>query len=250
MNRTSLDFLDKMFTKVATEDLRVLVVNQTMHQPLTSDRDNVRVVNSREFGLSKSRNLAIKHAIGDICLIADDDVEYLSSMPEIILQAYQRLPEAAAITFQIKTNDGKAYRNYNLRSEALKQKRQILNVSSIEVSFKLKAIKGHDILFNEMFGLGSNYVLGEECLFLNEVLSVGEKAFYVPKQIVKHSFERSTQRLDTRRLVINKAAVYQLIYPKTYKVHIAKLCFFFLRKRKITLGQAFDTYKVASKEVR
>ena len=47
------------------------------YKKASSDFENIRVINSFEIGLSKSRNLAIKNALGDICIIADDDIEYV-----------------------------------------------------------------------------------------------------------------------------------------------------------------------------
>ena len=77
-NRTSLDFLLKMFPDHNFKDFKILIVNQTIKgQDLTSNSDAIRVINSYEKGLSKSRNLALQNASCNIALISDDDVIYL-----------------------------------------------------------------------------------------------------------------------------------------------------------------------------
>ena len=78
MNRDNLDFLIPMFPSANFADFTILIVNQTTEKKLmNSDFPNLKVINSFEKGLSKSRNLALKNATKKILLIADDDVIYL-----------------------------------------------------------------------------------------------------------------------------------------------------------------------------
>ncbi|MCB0744117.1 MAG: glycosyltransferase family 2 protein, partial [Ignavibacteriae bacterium] len=100
-NRTSLDFLSKMFPKSDFNAIKILIVNQTVKsKKLISDIPNIRVINAFEKGLSKSRNLALKNASCDIVLIADDDVVYEQGFFKIILDAFNSLPREELITFK------------------------------------------------------------------------------------------------------------------------------------------------------
>ena len=100
MNRGTLDFLDTMFQNIRLEEVLVLVINQTEEDTqLVSDRAHIRVINSFEYGLAKSRNLAIQHAIGDICLVADDDVVYAPDLQKTISEAFAQNTRAAAFIF-------------------------------------------------------------------------------------------------------------------------------------------------------
>ena len=104
MNRTSLSFIEKMFPHNKLENLSLLIINQTkLGHECVSNFENIRVINTYETGLSKSRNLAIKNAIGDICLIADDDVEYVKDFDEIVKEAYHHFKHASIILFKIDT---------------------------------------------------------------------------------------------------------------------------------------------------
>ena len=77
MHKESLTFLEQMFPEGKYQAYTILIVNQTTNEKqLQSHFPNIRVINSLETGLPQSRNLALKNAIGDICLIADDDVKY------------------------------------------------------------------------------------------------------------------------------------------------------------------------------
>ena len=52
-----------------------LIINQCSYDSVKK-KDAIRIINTTERGLSKSRNMAIENSIGDICIIADDDLVY------------------------------------------------------------------------------------------------------------------------------------------------------------------------------
>ena len=113
MNRDNLSFLDKMFVNTNLHDYKILIINQTSEDKLLkSENEHVRVVNSFGYGLTQSRNLAIQHALGDICLIADDDVEYTKDFGDIIKQAFKNYTDASIIKFKIDTFCGNSYKSY------------------------------------------------------------------------------------------------------------------------------------------
>jgi len=96
MNRSDLSFLEAMFPDMDLSSYSILIINQTkLNQDLVSTTEGIRVINSREFGLSKSRNLAIENAIGDILVVADDDIEYLPDFDKTILRAYKTYNQAS-----------------------------------------------------------------------------------------------------------------------------------------------------------
>ena len=74
-----------MFPFHDLKKLDIIVVNQTNKSTLLkSNEPSVKVLNSFEKGLSRSRNLALKNASANWCLIADDDVVYLKKFEEKI----------------------------------------------------------------------------------------------------------------------------------------------------------------------
>ncbi|MBC8882665.1 hypothetical protein H9X57_02430 [Flavobacterium piscinae] len=61
MNQTSLNFLVPMFPMCHFSAFSILIINQTTeNNVLVSEFESVKVINSFEKGLSKSRNLGIK----------------------------------------------------------------------------------------------------------------------------------------------------------------------------------------------
>src|SRR5690606_37537007 len=155
MDRNSLDFLKMMFENNELSECQVLVINQTSESTLLhSDYPNIRTINSFEKGLSKSRNLAIENAIGDIVLIADDDVVFVTDLYNKVCNAFKTKPYATLISFMAKDLEGKLYRNYPQKS-CEHTYGTIKDVISLEIAFDLKKIRELEVNFDEKFGLGA-----------------------------------------------------------------------------------------------
>ncbi|MBR5766688.1 MAG: glycosyltransferase [Lachnospiraceae bacterium] len=152
------------------------------------DSQHVVYVESTERGLSKSRNMALNEATADICILCDNDVEYLPDYETKILDAFERHPDADLIVFYIKRkekpvpNDPKPKRMGYL---------SVLKIFSPEIAFKRKSIG--DLRFDERFGAGSGkYLMGEENIFLYDCLKKGLRVYYEPIMIAKLREEEST----------------------------------------------------------
>jgi len=245
MKKTSLSFLDSMFPNHKLESLNILIINQTIKEKeLVSDIGNIRVINTFTKGLSLSRNLAIKNAIGEICVIADDDVEYASNFENIIVNTFEKEAPPSIIRFKIETFSGVDYKIYPKISKKLFNKKEIENVSSIEIAFKRKSIIENNITFNTLFGLGSHFASGEEYLFLKDAIKVGLHVYFENKFIVKHEFERSTSNMASNNFVKTQAAIYYNDYKELSYLFLFKFIIFLLRKQYITLSDFRKKYKV------
>ncbi len=139
---------------------------------------NIRMLNTNTRGLSKSRNMAIQHAVGDVCLLCDDDEQLDSSYEKIILKAYEALPDADIICFRIANQPSR-----------LKQKTQRLTkwtamrIASWQITFRREAIINSGIRFDENMGAGTGNGGGEEVKYLRDCIKAGLKAYYVPNSI-------------------------------------------------------------------
>jgi glycosyltransferase involved in cell wall biosynthesis len=193
MNRTGLSFLEPMFKHLNGQDFNVLIINQTTKDKLLhSELANVRVINDFERHLTRSRNLAIENCIGKICLIADDDVEYLPDTLETVKKAYMDFSDAALISFQYIRENNKTCKIYKENSGYQHDLLHKQNLSSIEISFKPSLLKAKNIKFNLLFGIGAVFSSCEEQVLRDDIAKAGLKIAYVPKPIVKHFGETST----------------------------------------------------------
>jgi len=245
MYKTSLAFLDSMFPHHKLEDLNVLIINQTeVGKELQSDFKNIRVINSYQKGLSLSRNMAIENALGEICLLADDDVEYLRDFDKVVTGAFDKFAGADVIQFKIETFTGKPYKLYLTFSKQLIGNNEIKRASSIEIAFKKESILSNNIKFNHDFGLGSYFPSGEEYLFLKEVLNKKLNIYFESEFIVKHHLERSTSDWGSDDFVKTKAVMYYIDYNIFGYFTLLKFIIFLIRKQMISFGDFMEKYKV------
>lgn len=148
---------------------------------------SVKYIETKERGLSKSRNMAIKNATGPVCILCDNDVEYVPDYDRIIDDAFDAYPDADVIVFFIERRER--------HSPVFKKPKRmgylsVMKIFSPEIAFRKKSIEG--IGFNEDFGAGAKYFMGEENLFLYECLKRGLKVLYVPERIAQVRENEST----------------------------------------------------------
>lgn len=166
----------------------VVVINQcdeNCYQKLNlknrkGEEINAEFISSKERGLSKSRNMAVKYSKGDICLICDDDEILYDDYPELIVKAFEENSEADVLAFQIQ-DAGKIFP---------KSKKKIgyigaLKLASWQLAFRRKSIVDNRIEFDETLGSGVTKAGGEENRFLYDCLKKGLKITYVPIAIGK-----------------------------------------------------------------
>lgn len=139
-----------------------------------------RFVCTTERGLSKSRNMAIRNAWGDICLLSDDDEFFAEGCEGMILSVYERNPNADLIAFALE-NEKKVYPR-KVRKMGFKQ---ILKTSSVQITFKRTKVMSNEILFDEKMGSGTGNGGGEENKFLLDCRKKGFSMWYNPCVIGK-----------------------------------------------------------------
>ena len=148
---------------------------------------DVRYIETVERGLSKSRNMALSRSSGPICILCDNDVEYVSDYDTVINDAFMRHPDADVIVFFVKRPErDKPVFDRDHRMGYL----SVLKIFSPEIAFRKDSIS--DIAFNELFGAGARFFMGEENLFLYECLRRRRKIVYVPKMIAAVRQNQST----------------------------------------------------------
>ncbi|USL25724.1 glycosyltransferase family A protein [Priestia megaterium] len=162
-----------------------IIINQCQFNKLDSFEINgnqITYVCCDEKGLSKSRNKAILSADeSDICLLADDDLVYVQNYKELVGKAFVENPTYDILAFQVEGID-RFFKSYPQKSKQLGYLSS-LKVSSVEIAFKAKKLKKKNINFNELFGSGAYYKMGEENLFLHDCLRKGLKIKYIPIKV-------------------------------------------------------------------
>lgn len=249
MNRSDLNFLIPMFPFAHFSDFQILVINQTSYNnQIVSDFPNVRVLNSFEKGLSKSRNLALKNTVGEIALIADDDVVFLPNFQQKIINQHQRNKDFSIICFQTLTTKNKPYSNYSEKEFWMKEK-DFLHVLSIELTFKTKDLNEKNVFFNENFGLGAQFQDAESLFFLRRANYHQAKVLFCPENIVIHNEYSSSDDVVSDRLLYARMAGFYKKHQYGAFYFLAKYIFYLFRKKYISFSEILPKLKTGIKGI-
>lgn len=164
----------------------VVVVNQCGRDHsrlLNGNSYNVHWIDSRTKGLSTSRNLAIKHAAADICLLADDDLVYDKDLSRLVIDEFEKNDTADIIAFIVDGVSGPRKKNWP--KEKKLNYLSSMKVSSVQIAFRRNVIIKKSLYFREEFGAGAKYYSGEENIWLWDCLRKGLKIYFTPVKIAR-----------------------------------------------------------------
>lgn len=146
-----------------------------------------RMFFSRQRGLTKSRNLAIEKALADVCLLCDDDEQFVPNYDKLILDSYEALPQADVIIFKM-VNRPPSFEDKVIRLRFP----QTLKVSSWQISFRRERLLAASVRFDELLGAGTGNGAEEELKFLLDCERAGLMIYYVPVPIASVTQAEST----------------------------------------------------------
>lgn len=166
-------------------------------------RTDVTISLLQGMGLSRNRNNAILMSTAQICLIADDDNLYKPEYIDCIFDTWLQNPDADIITFQAQTYQGEPLHTYPAPY-----------ICSQEITLRRDSILSNNVLFDERFGLGSQYLCaGEEDVFMFDARKAGLKVKYEPQVIVQTDKNTTGIRfLTDKKVQITRGATFRYIY--------------------------------------
>jgi len=248
MNRTNFDFLEAMFLFSNYAKFNILIVNQTTNDKLLhSDNERIKVLNVFEKGLSKSRNLALKNATKKLLIFTDDDVVFQQKFEKKIIKSFNSYEEHDGFRFQYLNSQGNLAKKYSRVFEPKLTKLEILNTSSVELVFKRENLEKESLQFDENFGLGTKFFMGEEAIFVSDGIKKGLKIGFVPEELLSHSQPSTGHKTPISDVYFVQSAVFYRIFGKMYLFWIALKLFFDLKQSKINFSKIGYLFKQAQK---
>ena len=167
-----------------------VVINQCDredYREYPTEGGTARMFSCTQRGLTRSRNLAISKARGDICLICDDDEVFVPGYDKVILDAYGQLPQADVIVFKM-VNRPPSFPDRVMQLRFPKT----LKVASWQISFRREKLLAAGVRFDELLGAGTGNGAEEELKFLLDCQLAGLAIYYVPGEIASVAQEAST----------------------------------------------------------
>ncbi|SFO07044.1 glycosyltransferase [Xenorhabdus japonica] len=188
-------------------------------------RTDINYVQADSVGLTNSRNLALKYFDADIGLITDDDVILDNNIYQTVINAYNRGQYGIKL-FKILTSDThKEFRKYPTHDKKY-SRIDLLKACSIEISFSKEVIE-KELYFDERFGLGGEFICGEESVFLNHAYKQNIPIEYINKVIAYHPEESTATGMLNNNILEAKGAVYYSVLGNILSViFILRISFF------------------------
>lgn len=151
---------------------------------------NVKWINTKERGLSRSRNMALRNSDADICIICDDDETLMDGYSEMVSSAYESLQSADFIAFNINRI---GWNEEETLFTTPKKIGRFKTYGSVHVTFRRESIIRNRIVFNELFGAGSGmYTSAEDAIFCMDCHHSGIRMFTYPGVLCDVVCEKST----------------------------------------------------------
>lgn len=155
------------------------------------DNKRVRMISTNERGVGKNRNLALLFSKGEICLLGDEDIVYVDDYEQIVQAAFESLPTADIIVFNIETLGKKVKRRQNTKIKRVRE-HNFLNYGAVRIVFRRESVVRNNIWFSLRFGGGAIYGAGEDSLFLRDSLRKGLRVYTYPVKIAYVKQETSS----------------------------------------------------------
>jgi hypothetical protein len=248
INRTDFDFLHNMFQYNDLKDFKILIVNQTSEdKQLLSSFKNVRVFNCFEYGVPKSRNCAIKNAVGDICLMADDDTVYQFGLKQTILDAYEKYQNVDMISFEAIDEENNLHTKYS--EEGFHNKKNLKNIYTWVITFKRNSYINNNICYNNHFGFGSAFKGCEEYVFLRNAFDKKLKMYHVAKTIVMHPFESSGRFMGSDNAIFANTAMTHRFYGNLSYFWLLKYVIYMWKDDYITFSEIPRKFRIGLKGI-
>ncbi len=176
MNQPDYSLIEKM-----NINFDAVIINQcdvTSRETIERNGNRILWINTTERGLSRSRNMAIDNADGEICVLADDDEVFTDTDTDKIVGAFDDNPDVSIIRFQVKGIE-KKFKDYPEHEENVGLLKS-LKTSSVEMAFRLDDIRKKNIRFDKLLGAGTRFLMGEENAFLHHCINSGLRMKYCP----------------------------------------------------------------------
>ncbi|MBU6347367.1 MAG: glycosyltransferase family 2 protein [Actinomycetales bacterium] len=192
-------------------DQEVLVIVQNPEQieyQSVQPRADLRIIELTSSGVAKSRNVALEHANGQYLVFADDDIEFdLAALDEVI----EHLENCSCSLVLGQASDlvGQLRKSYPSEIQWLTRFNSA-RAATYEMLVDLVAVRNAGIRFDEYFGAGVENYLGDEYIFICDLLDKNLRAHALPIVMAKHPVESSgsgwgnSKDLQARSLVFSR----------------------------------------------
>ena len=144
-------------------------------------------------GVAKSRNRAIELAQGEYLIFSDDDITFSEQGLQEAISYLDSHPDIALLLGQATDESGTLRKQYPSQVTKLGSLNSA-RAATYEMIVRVGEIRRLGIRFDENFGAGAENYLGDEYIFVVDLVKAGGKAVFAPITLAQHPTESSGSR--------------------------------------------------------
>ena len=170
-----------------------------------------RSATSNEKGVAKSRNVVLNNTETKYLLFADDEITFLSDGIKAAIAYLEANPDCDLVLAQAIDNKGILRKSYP-RTETKLTRFNSAKAATYEMIIRVESVKNKGINFDENFGAGVENFLGDEYIFITDLLKNGGRALFLPVTIAIHPEESSGSRWGTESDLRARSQVFTRVF--------------------------------------
>ena len=232
MNQQDYGLLERM--NIQTDAIVGNQCDRNEIEEVTYKGHQVKYLSFNERGVGLNRNNTLMRATADICILADDDIEFTNGYAEKIKKYFKDNPKADVIIFNLIE---KPKKRFVIENEFRVTYRNFMKFGAARIAFRRKSVTQAGISFNLHFGGGAEFSAGEDTLFLKECLKKRLNILAIPEFIATLSNTRESSWFKgyTDKYFIDRGALFAAVSQKWAWL----LCLQFAIRRR----RKFNKYK-------
>lgn len=168
-------------------------------------------VKSPERGVAKSRNTVLRSAKTKYLLFADDEIVFLDRGVKAAIEYLEDNPECDLVLAQAIDTTGALRKRYAKKIVKL-SKFNSAKAATYEMIVRVDTIKTKHVYFDEKFGAGVSNYIGDEYIFISDLINKGGNAVFLPITIAIHPKDSSGSLWGTERDLIARSQVFQRVF--------------------------------------
>ena len=153
--------------------------DKTAYEETVLNGYRVKMITTNTCGVGTNRNVSLLYSTGEYLLISDDDLRYVDGYARVVENAFEEIPDADCIIFNIVTVGEDFGRRQNVKSKRIRWY-NALNYGAVRLAVRRASIKREGVMFNTNFGGGTPFSAGEDTLFICDMLKKGLKLYTYP----------------------------------------------------------------------
>jgi len=188
-----------------------------------------QAVTANEKGVAKSRNKVLSSSETKYLLFADDENTFRGDSIETAISYLESHPLCDLVLAQAVDTTGALRKAYPKRVKKL-TKFNSAKAATYEMIVRVESAKSKGMKFDENFGAGADNYLGDEYIFIADLLDKGGAGVFLPLTIAIHPLESSGSRWGSDSDLRARAEVFQRVFGDT--APLVRVAFYLKNLRK------------------